>query len=65
MLYITSSDLFEFEISGDIGRDENVGKLAISHQELGHEIDGPVIEATIFLPRFLTFAVVAILLEEL
>jgi len=65
LLDVAASDLLELEISCDIGRDENVGQLARGHEELGNEIDVPVVEATILLPGLLAFAEVSVLLEEL
>lgn len=65
MLYITASHLLEFEITGDVGRDEDVCQLATRHEEFGHEIDVPVVDAAVLLPWLLSCAVVAILLEKL
>lgn len=31
-----ASDLLEFEVSGDIGGNEDVGELAIGHEKFGH-----------------------------
>lgn len=65
LLNVTTSNLLELEIAGDVGRDENVGQLARGHEELGNKVDVPVVKSTILLPRFLTVAEVAVLLEEL
>ena len=63
-LDVTASNLLEFEVSGDIGRDENVGEFSVGHEKLGNEIDVPVVGATVLLP-WLAAVVVAVLLEEL
>jgi hypothetical protein len=60
-----AGNLLELEISGDIGRDQNVGEFAIGHEEFGDEIDVPVVDAAVLLPRFLSFVVGAIFLEQL
>jgi hypothetical protein len=63
-LDVTASNLLEFEVSGDIGRDEDVGEFSVGHEEFGDEIDVPVVGAAVLLPR-LAAVVAAILLEEL
>jgi hypothetical protein len=63
-LDVTASNLLKFKVSGDIGRDENVGEFSVGHEKLGNEIDVPVIGATVLLP-WLAAIVVAVLLEEL
>jgi hypothetical protein len=63
-LDVTASNLLEFEVSGDIGRDENVGEFSVGHEEFGNEIDVPVVGAAVLLP-WLAAVVVAVLLEEL
>ena len=60
-----TSDLLELEIAGDISRNEDVGKLARRHEELGHQVDVPVVQATVILPWLGVLGIVAILLEEL
>jgi hypothetical protein len=65
LLDIAASDLLELEVSCDIGGDENVGELARGHEELGDEVDAPVIEAAVFRPWLLALLVVAVLLEQL
>jgi len=64
-LHIAACHLLEFEISGYVGRDEDVGQLSAGHEELGYEIDIPVVYAAILLPWLLALVIVAILLEEL
>lgn len=59
-----SSDLLELEVTGDVGRDKNVGQLARGHEQLGDQVDVPVVEAAILLPGLVTGGV-AVLLEEL
>jgi len=63
-LDVTASDLLKFEVSGDIGRDENVGEFSVGHEEFGNEVDVPVVGAAVLLP-WLAAVVVAVLLEEL
>lgn len=63
-LDVTASDLLKFEVSGNIGRDENVGEFSVGHEELGNKVDVPVVGATVLLP-WLATVVVAVLLEEL
>jgi hypothetical protein len=63
-LDVTASNLLEFEVSGDIGRDENVGEFSVGHEEFGNKVDVPVVGAAVLLP-WLAAVVVAVLLEEL
>lgn len=65
LLHKAPCDLLELEVSGDIGGDEDVGQLAGGHEELGDQVDVPVVRATVFLPWLVALAVVAVLLEEL
>lgn len=64
LLHITTGNLLELEISGNVGRDKDVGKLARGHQELGHQVNVPVVEAAILFPRLRALGKVAILLEQ-
>ena len=64
LLHEAPRNLLELEVSGDIGGDEDVGQLAGGHEELGDQVDVPVVGAAVFLP-WLGFAAVAKLLEEL
>ena len=54
-MYETACDLFEFEVSGHIGRDENVGEFTVGHEEFGDEVDVPIIDSAVFLPWLLSF----------
>lgn len=65
LLDIAAGDLAELEIASDVGRDENVCELARRHEELGHQVDVPVVQAAVLLPGLGARRVVAILLEEL
>ena len=65
LLDVAASNLLEFEVSGHIGGNEDVGELARGHEELGDEIDVPVVDTAVLLPRLFASLVVAILLEEL
>lgn len=65
LLHEAACDLLELEVSGDIGGDEDVGQLARGHEELGDQVDVPVVGAAVFLPWLVARAVVSVLLEEL
>jgi hypothetical protein len=65
LLYIAACNLFEFEVSGNIGRDEDICQFAGRHEKFWYEIDIPVVNTAIFLPWFLPLIVVSVLLEEL
>lgn len=65
MLHIATGDLLEINIFGDIRRYENVGQLPIRHEKFWNQVDVPVIESSVLLPRLLTRFYVAILPEEL
>ena len=65
LLNIAASNLFEFEVSGDVGRDENVCEFTVGHEKLGDEVDVPVVGTAIFLPWLGAGRVVAISFEEL
>lgn len=63
LLDIAARNLPELEVSGDVGGDEDVRELAVRHEQLGDEIDVPIIRAAVFRPRRLALCVVAVLLE--
>lgn len=65
LLHVTSRNLSELEVSGDIGGNENVGQLSVRHEQLGHEVDVPAVDTAVFLPRFLALLHVAVHFEEL
>lgn len=65
LLHEAACNLLELEVPGDIGGDEDVGQLARGHEELGNQVDVPVVGAAVFLPWLVARAVVAVLLEEL
>jgi hypothetical protein len=50
LLGVAARNLLEFEISRDVGRDEDIGELAIGHEQLRHEVDVPVIGAAVGFP---------------
>ncbi len=60
-----TGDLSEFKVTGDIGGDKDVGQLARGHEELGDQVDVPVVGTAVLLPRLFTVLEVAIFLEEL
>jgi hypothetical protein len=55
--------LLELEVAGDVSGDEDVGELARRHEELGHQIDVPVIQAAVLFPGLGALGIIAILLE--
>lgn len=63
LLDVAAGNLFELEIARDVGGDEDVGQFARRHEELGDEIDVPVVGPTVLFPWLVTFFEVAILLE--
>jgi hypothetical protein len=52
LLYVASGNLLELEVLCDVGRDEDVGELAVGHEELWYEVDVPVVHASVLLPWF-------------
>lgn len=64
LLYVATGDLLEFQVSCDIGGDQDVGELAVAHQELRDEVDVPVVDPAVLLPWLGTFLVVAVSLEK-
>lgn len=64
-LHIAARDLLEFYISRDVCRHENVCELPIRHEQLGNQINVPVVQPTIFLPWLGAFFVVPISFEQL
>lgn len=64
-LDIAAGNLLELEIPGDIGGNEDVGELAIGHEQLWHEVDVPVICPAVFLPWLSALFDLAVVLEEL
>jgi len=65
LLDVAASDLLELEVAGDVGGDEDVGQLARGHEELGNEVNVPVVGTAVSLPWLLSLVVVAVLLEQL
>lgn len=65
LLHEAPRNLLELEIPSHVGRNEDVGELARRHEELGDEVDVPVVGAAVFLPWLLSLLEVAVLLEEL
>lgn len=65
LLHKAACDLLEFKVSSDIGGNEDVREFAIGHEQFGYEVDVPVVDSAVFLPRFLTVLEVAIFLEQL
>jgi hypothetical protein len=64
LLDIAASDLLELQVSCDIGGDQDVGELAVAHQELRDKVDVPVVYPAVLLPRLSALLVVAISLEQ-
>lgn len=65
LLDVAARNLLELEVSRDIGGNQNVGQVAIGHQQLGNQVDVPVVDTAILLPGLLAGANVAVLLKEL
>jgi hypothetical protein len=65
LLHIAARNLLELEISCHIGGDQDVCQLAVGHEELGDQVDVPVVDSSVLLPGFLASGDVAVLLEEL
>lgn len=65
LLDVAASNLLELEVPSDVGGHQNVGQLSVRHEELRDQVDIPVIDPSIFLPRFLAGANVAVFLEQL
>ena len=64
-MYIAASNLLEFKIPRDVGRDEDVREFAVGHEELGNQIDVPVVHTAVLLPWLGACLEVAVSLEEL
>ena len=64
LLDIAARNLFELDIPRHIRTHQDVRELAIRHQQLGHEVDVPVIGSSVLLPGFRAGLVVAVLFEE-
>ena len=60
-----AGDLPEFQVAGDVGRDQDVGQLAGRHEELGNQVDVPIVGTTVLLPGLLALLEVSIFLEQL
>ncbi len=65
LLHEGSSNLLELAGCGNVGGEENVAQLSAGHEELGDQVNVPVVGATVLLPRLLSFWIVSELLEEL
>lgn len=65
LLDIAAGDLLELQVSRNISGDQDVGQLSVCHQQLGDQVDVPVVDPPILLPRLLAGAEVAVLLEQL
>lgn len=62
-MYIAAGDLLELEVFGNVGGNEDVGEFTVGHEELGDEVDVPVVDAAVLLP-WLTLSL-AVSLEQL
>ena len=62
-MYVAAGDLLELEVFGDVGGNENVGEFTVGHEQLGDEVDVPVVDAAVLLP-WLALGL-AVSLEEL
>jgi hypothetical protein len=52
LLYVASGNLFELEVFGDIGRDEDIGEFTVRHEELWNKVNVPVVYTAVLLPWF-------------
>lgn len=59
----TACDLSEFEIASDIRRDEDIGEFSICHKQLWDQVDVPIVDSAIFLPRLSSSWDIAVFLE--
>jgi hypothetical protein len=64
LLDVGASNLLELEVPGDVGGDEDVGQFARGHEELGDEVNVPVVDSAVLLPWLLA-VVLVVFLEEL
>ena len=65
LLHEATGDLSELQIPRDICRDQNVGELAVGHQQFRYEIDVPVVDPSILFPGLFPLFEVAIFPEQL
>lgn len=65
LLDVAASNLLELKVSRNIGGNQDIRQLAVGHQQLGDQVDVPVVDPSILLPGFLAGANVAVLLEQL
>lgn len=64
-MYVATCDLLELEVPCDIRRDQNICQFTIRHQKFRHQVDVPIVHASVFLPWLFSLVVVAMLFEEL
>lgn len=65
LLDVAASNLLELKISCNIGGNQDIRQLAVGHQQLGDQVDVPVVDPAILLPGLLAGVDVAVLLEQL
>jgi hypothetical protein len=65
LLDIAAGYLAELEIASHVGRHEDVCKLAVGHDELGDEVDVPIVGAAVLLPWLGAGGEVAVFFEKL
>lgn len=65
LLDVAASNLLELKVSRNIGGNQDVCQITVGHQKLRDQVDVPVVDSPVFLPRLLTGANIAVLLEQL
>lgn len=65
LLNVAACNLLELKVSCNISGHQNVGELPARHQQLGNQVNVPVVGATVLLPWLLSCVIVSVLLEEL
>ena len=65
LLHIAPRNLPKLQVSCDVSRNENVGQVAIRHEQLRHQVDIPVVGPAVLLPWLLALRIVAVFFEEL
>ena len=64
LLHERAGNLFKFDVARDVGADEDVGEFSIAHQQLGDQVDVPIVRPAVLLPRLGAGLVIAVLLEQ-
>lgn len=65
LLDVATGDLLELEVSRHVGGNQDVCQLAVGHQQLGDQVNVPVVDTSVLLPGLLAGRDIAVLLEQL